>query len=146
MQITFKSFEDWGTDMFAIQDFQGITNDDTNYYMAGAVIFKDDILENIFNFVDMAAQAGSAIIMIDFSNADLWDGDGGEVGGAKDFLDAIVTQMKEWGYRDLQSYENRLAFGLTDESSEYNELKEKYNNLCDRILYEEGWDPREEDE
>lgn len=30
--------------------------------------------------------------------------------------------------------------------SEHNELKEKYNNLCDRILYEEGWDPREEDE
>ena len=26
------------------------------------------------------------------------------------------------------------------------QLKEKYNNLCDRILYEEGWDPREEDE
>ena len=30
--------------------------------------------------------------------------------------------------------------------SERDELKEKYNNLCDRILYEEGWDPREEDE
>lgn len=30
-------------------------------------------------------------------------------------------------------------------SSEYNELKEKYNNLCDKISYEEGWDPREED-
>ena len=29
--------------------------------------------------------------------------------------------------------------------SECNELKEKYNNLCDRISYEEGWDPREED-
>ena len=30
--------------------------------------------------------------------------------------------------------------------SGYKELQEKYNNLCDRILYEEGWDPREEDE
>lgn len=124
MQITFKSFEDWGTDMFAIQDFQGITNDDTNYYMAGAVIFEDEILENVLDFVDMAAQAGSAIIMIDFSNAGLWDSEAGEAGGAggaEDFLDAIVAQMEEWGYRDLQSYESRLAFGLTDETDgEYN--------------------------
>lgn len=121
MQITFKSFEDWGTDMFAIQDFQGITNDDTNYYMAGAVIFEDEILENVLDFVDMAAQAGSAIIMIDFSNVGLWDSEAGEAGGAEDFLDAIVAQMKEWGYRDLRSYESRLAFGLTDETDgEYN--------------------------
>lgn len=121
MQITFKSFEGWGTDMFAIQDFQGITNDDTNYYMAGAVIFEDEILENVLDFVDMAAQAGSAIIMIDFSNGGLWDSEAGEAGGAEDFLDAIVAQMKEWGYRDLRSYESRLAFGLTDETDgEYN--------------------------
>lgn len=65
MQVTFKSFEDWGTDMFAIQDFQGITNDDTDYYMAGAVIFEDEILENVLDFVDMAAQAGSAIIIVE---------------------------------------------------------------------------------
>ena len=94
MQVTFKSFEDWGTDMFAIQDFQGITKDDTDYYMAGAVIFEDEILENVLDFVDMAAQAGSAIIMIDFSNAGLWDSEGGAAGGAEDFLDAIVAQMK----------------------------------------------------
>lgn len=121
MQITFKSFEDWGTDMFAIQDFQGITNDDTNYYMAGAVIFEDEILEDVLDFVDMAAEAGSAIIMIDFSNAGLWDSEAGEAGGAEDFLYAIVAQMEEWGYRDLRSYESRLAFGLTDETDgEYN--------------------------
>lgn len=29
--------------------------------------------------------------------------------------------------------------------TERDELKEKYNNLCDKISYEEGWDPREED-
>lgn len=121
MQITFKSFEDWGTDMFAIQDFQGITHDKTDYYMAGAVIFKDEILENILDFVDMAAEAGSAIIMIDFSNAGLWDSEAGEAGGAEDFLNIIIAQMKEWGYRDLQSYQDRLAFGLTDETDgEYN--------------------------
>lgn len=121
MQITFKSFEDWGTDMFAIQDFQGITHDKTDYYMAGAVIFKDEILENILDFVDMAAEAGSAIIMIDFSNAGLWDSEAGETGGAEDFLNIIIAQMKEWGYRDLQSYQDRLAFGLTDETDgEYN--------------------------
>lgn len=118
MQITFKSFEDWGTDMFAIQDFQGITNDDTNYYMAGAVIFKDEITDNVIDFIDMAAEAGSAIIMIDFSNAGLWDSEAGEAGGAEDFLDMLVEEMESWGYRNLQSYENRLAFGLTDESDD----------------------------
>lgn len=123
MQIEFKSFKDWGTDMFAIQDFQGITNDDTNYYMAGAVIFKDEITQNILDFIDMAAEAGSAIIMIDFSNAGLWDSEAGEAGGAEDFLDMLCEAMEEWGYRDLKSYENRLAFGLTDETDE--EYKER---------------------
>lgn len=118
MQITFKSFEDWGTDMFAIQDFQGITNDDTNYYMAGAVIFKDEITDNVIDFIDMAAEAGSAIIMIDFSNAGLWDSEGGEAGGAEDFLDMLIEEMESWGYRNLLSYESRLAFGLTDETDE----------------------------
>lgn len=118
MQITFKSFEDWGTDMFAIQDFQGITNDDTNYYMAGAVIFKDEITDNVIDFIDMAAEAGSAIIMIDFSNAGLWDSEGGEAGGAEDYLDMLIEEMESWGYRNLLSYESRLAFGLTDETDE----------------------------
>ena len=118
MQVTFKSFEDWGTDMFAIQDFQGITNDDTNYYMAGAVIFKDEITDNVIDFIDMAAEAGSAIIMIDFSNAGLWDTEGGEAGGAEDFLDMLIEEMESWGYRNLLSYESRLAFGLTDETDE----------------------------
>lgn len=118
MQMTFKSFEDWGTDMFAIQDFQGITNDDTNYYMAGAVIFKDEITDNVIDFIDMAAEAGSAIIMIDFSNAGLWDTEGGEAGGAEDFLDMLIEEMESWGYRNLLSYESRLAFGLTDETDE----------------------------
>lgn len=30
--------------------------------------------------------------------------------------------------------------------TERDKLKEKYNNLCDKLDYEEGWDPREEDE
>ena len=123
MQIEFEGFKDWGTDMFAIQDFQGITNDDTNYYMAGAVIFKDEITQNILDFIDMAAEAGSAIIMIDFSNAGLWDSEAGEAGGAEDFLNELCEAMEDWGYRNLFSYENRLAFGLTDETDE--EYKER---------------------
>lgn len=118
MQIEIKTFEDWGTDMFAIQDFQGITNDETNYYMAGAVIFDYDNLEDCTEFIDMAADFDSAIIMIDFSNAGLWDSEAGEAGGAEDFLDALCRAMEERGYRNLWSYENRLAFGLTDETDE----------------------------
>ena len=118
MQIEFKTFEDWGTDMFAIQDFQGITDDDTNYYMAGAVIFDYDSLNDCIEFIDMAVDFGSAIIMIDFSNAGLWDSEAGEAGGAEDFLDALCEEMAERGYRNLLSYENRLAFGLTDETDE----------------------------
>lgn len=118
MQIEFKTFEDWGTDMFAIQDFQGITDDDTNYYMAGAVIFDYDTLNDCIEFIDMAVDFGSAIIMIDFSNAGLWDSEAGEAGGAEDFLDALCEAMAERGYRNLFSYENRLAFGLTDETDE----------------------------
>lgn len=125
MQVEFKGFNDWGTDMFAIQDFQGITNDDANYYMAGAVIFKDEITQNILDFIDMAAEAGSAIIMIDFSNAGLWDSEAGEAGGAEDFLNELCEAMEDWGYRNLFSYENRLAFGLTDETQEEYERRIK---------------------
>mgnify|MGYP007133727680 CR=1 FL=1 len=112
MQVEFKSFEDWGTDMFAITDFKDITNDDTNYYMAGAVIFEDDSVESVKSFIDMAAEAGSAIVMIDFSNI---------INRYKEYTDEFRKQLSsyedelaEWGYKDLESYECRIAYGLTD--------------------------------
>ena len=30
----------------------------------------------------------------------------------------IIEEMESWGYRNLYSYESRLAFGLTDETDE----------------------------
>ena len=108
MQVIFKSFKEWGEGTFAIEDFKGITNDDTNYYLAGTVIFEDDIYENILDFIDMAAEAGAAIIMIDYSN----------VGLGIFSMEGLIEKMEDWGYRDLLSYENRLAFGLTDETDE----------------------------
>lgn len=63
----------------------------------------------------------------------------------------MTTKEKKYILDNLRPSE---ILGLYEEAlelyemvvSEHNELKEKYNNLCDRILYEEGWDPREEDE
>lgn len=63
----------------------------------------------------------------------------------------MTTKEKKYILDNLRPSE---ILGLYEEAlelyemvvSERDELKEKYNNLCDRILYEEGWDPREEDE
>lgn len=42
--------------------------------------------------------------------------------------DAFQQRRKDWAYLN----------------EAFQELNEKYNNLCDKIEYEEGWDPRAE--
>lgn len=117
-EITYKSFKDWGMNMFCIQDyneyliekaseaFDGVSE---NEMLAGIVIFDEDTFETITSFIDMAYTCWSSIIMIDFSNLSdtIHDGD-------SEFLQSIYNYiMTKYGaiFVDLQSYETRFAFG-----------------------------------
>ena len=60
----------------------------------------------------------------------------------------VVSQMIEYD-EDIREFEDvekeELQYFLAHFWKKYKELEEKYENLCDKIEYEEGWDPREED-
>lgn len=63
--------------------------------------------------------------------------------------DTIINSVKSMGIYDTDRY-NEVYEKIKDidkRSLVYYlaELYENYNNLCDRIEYEEGWDPRKED-
>ena len=45
---------------------------------------------------------------------------------------------------DLQFFVLQLWDAFQQRKKELCELDEKYNNLCDKLEYEEGWDPRTE--
>lgn len=117
-EITYKSFKDWGMDMFCIQDyneyliekapevFDGVSE---NEMLAGMVIFDEDTFETITSFIDMAYACCAFIIMIDFSNLSdtIHDGD---VEFLQSIYDYITTKYGDT-FVDLHSYENRFAFG-----------------------------------
>ena len=119
MRVEFKSFEDWGESgvgTFCISDFKDISNDLTNYYMTGIILENSDMDADLTEVIALAAEAGSAIIMIECCNL---------VPTAKtssthiaEKLNEMVEEMESYGYRDLLSYEHRIAFGLTDETDE----------------------------
>ena len=59
-----------------------------------------------------------------------------------------LNQVRNFN-RDIREFEDvekgELQLFLAHFWKKYEELEEKYENLCDKIEYEEGWDPREED-
>ena len=66
----------------------------------------------------------------------------------KDMNKSQIEKLKE----DIQFFEGvekgELQFFLVylwNNYIEAVEFKDKYNCLCDRLEYEEGWDPRKED-
>ena len=59
-----------------------------------------------------------------------------------------LNQVKDFN-KDIREFEDvekgELQLFLSNLWKKYKKLEEKYENLCDKIEYEEGWDPREED-
>lgn len=116
MKVIFETFEDWGEASFAIRDFRGITNDMDNYYLMGVILFDDDLEDNLTEIIDLAAQAGTAIIMIETCN--LSRETLAQQRKVNIAIDKLINAMEEWGYRDMETYSMRLAFALTDETDE----------------------------
>lgn len=112
MQMNFKTFKEWGEDSFCIQDYRAETNDNENYYIAAATVFDEDMEypSQILNFIDMAAEAGSAIIVIELNWLSMTD-------EAAEYVESIVKQATEvWNYFEFnETYETKLCFCLVDD-------------------------------
>ena len=112
MQMNFKTFEEWGEDSFCIQDYRAETGDNENYFIAAATVFDEDMEypSQILNFIDMAAEAGSAIIVIELNWLSMTD-------EAAEYVESIVKQATEiWNYFEFnETYETKLCFCLVDD-------------------------------
>ena len=70
MQINFMTTEQWSEDSWCVVEYREITGDEKNRYLAGLILTEEDIDNDWINkqvaqFIDMAAQAGSAIIVVE---------------------------------------------------------------------------------
>lgn len=116
-QLTYTTFEDWGKDSFCVTDYFGWLED--NYpnqvidvdtlpdcmNLAGLVLFDDDTNTTLFSFLDMAADSFADIILVEFANLNNENRAKFE-GMVKNYFENITHQ-----YVDLESYENRAAYG-----------------------------------
>ena len=70
MQINFMTTERWGEDSWCVIEYREITGDKENRYLAGLILTEEDIYNNyigeqVTQFIDMAVQAGVAIIVVE---------------------------------------------------------------------------------
>jgi hypothetical protein len=140
MQINFLPYDKWGEDSWCIQDYRSVTGDTENRYIAGLILFDSDTdyPQQSEQFIDMAAEAGAAIIVVETCWLSLADPD------CEKLVENIRKAALDWGYVEHpETYETKLTF--FNESEELT-FEEKYNILCDKLGYEEGWDPREEED
>ena len=128
MQITYKSFKEFG-DCFAIQDFQDITSDyDEDNMLFGLILFDSDDMESIKTQLKLGMGNAPSIVMIELCH----------LSDTQESIDKVIeikNFIKECGnYTDMESYESRLAYGLliTDWEQKYEELRLEYNELVDK--------------
>lgn len=70
MQINFMTTEQWSEDSWCVAEYREVTGDEENRYIAGLILTEEDITNQWIEvqaaqFIDMAAQAGSAIIVVE---------------------------------------------------------------------------------
>lgn len=57
----------------------------------------------------------------------------------------LIRNIEAVDKGDLQFFVIQLWKAFQQRQKDLCELDEKYNNLCDKLEYEEGWDPRTQD-
>lgn len=128
MQVIYKSFKEFGN-CLAISDFQGITSDyDEDNMLFGLILFDSDNMESIKTQLELGMGNNPSIIMIELCH----------LSDTQESIDKVIeikNFIKEYGnYTDMESYGNRLAYGLliTDWEQKYEELRLEYNELVDK--------------
>lgn len=129
MQITFKSFKEFG-DCFVIRDFQSETSDyDEDNMLFGLVLFDEDDMKSIKTALKLGMGNNPSIVMIELCH----------LAGTQKSIDKVIEIKnfirEEYGdYTDMETYESRLTYGLmiTDWEQKYEELRLEYNELVDK--------------
>ena len=132
MILEYKTFEEFGEDTLAIQDYYDMTADlNSLNKLAGIVIYDTDKMDDIKTVLNLAVAAQPKIIMIELCH----------LSDTQENIDKVIELKKyfaETDYTDMESYESRLAYGYIDPDYEalyenlrleYNELVDKYNKL-----------------
>lgn len=103
MDITVQPFEKWG-DLFIIQDYEAIAGHTCpDYTLGGISPDENDLTGTVIEALEHMVSCNVEAIMIELSFLN-------------DFKRVIVTSfatdiLERAGYDNLESYENRLAFG-----------------------------------
>jgi hypothetical protein len=103
MDITVQPFEKWG-DLFIIQDYEAIAGHTCpDYTLSGVSPTNDDFIGEILEVIENFVSCNSDAIMVELSFLKDY---------RRESITKLVTDYLERnGYEDLESYENRLAFG-----------------------------------
>lgn len=116
-QLTCCSLQGFGLDTFCVQDYAAYVEDMSKKNIriprvrskerfAGMVVFNDDTEETVSGFINMCKWSKPSVVCVDFSNLTS-DGD-----GILAFIGDTIRGELGASYVDLESYEERFAFGL----------------------------------
>ena len=105
MTFEIHTFAEWSYPFIA-QDYEEEFNvHNPNTYLAGLVLEKSDVDTKgiVENFIKLCDAGKVDVFMIELCHID---------GIEAQYADSVCTQLaKELGYKDLKSYEHRLAYG-----------------------------------
>lgn len=132
MILKYKTFEEFGENASAIQDYYNMTaNFDSLNKLANIIIYDTDKMDDIKTVLNLAVAAQPKIIMIELCH----------LSGTQENIDKVMELKRyfaETEYTDMESYDFRLTYGYIDPDYEalyenlrleYNELVDKYNKL-----------------
>lgn len=107
MYTEIKSFSEWG-DIFIVQDYIGEFGYDKeiakDLKLGGAVVFKGDSLNELTKFVSSLIENKVEVVMIELYHIH-------DTFLKEDIITYIIPLLESNGYKNLESYEHRLAFG-----------------------------------
>lgn len=128
MILEYKTFEEFGEEAFAIQDYYGMTADlNSLNKLVGIIIFDTDKMDDIKTVLNLAVAAQPKIIMIELCH----------LSDTQESVDKVMELKAYFGeteYTDMESYGSRLAYGYIDPDYEalYENLRLEYNELVDK--------------
>ena len=107
MHTEIKPFSEWG-DIFIVQDYIGEFGYDKetakNLKLGGAIVFKGDSLNELTKFVSSLIENKVEAVMIELYHLH------GSI-FENDIVTYLIPLLESNGYKNLESYEHRLAFG-----------------------------------
>lgn len=103
MNIIVQPFKKWG-DLFIIQDYEGTVGYKCpDHTLSGISPTNDDLIGEVLEAIENFVSCNSDAIMVELSFLNDFR--------RKSIAELVIDYLERNGYKDLESYENRLAFG-----------------------------------